>query len=248
MVSTSVGPLTFAGAPQTKQGFVFQELQGRIAAGRLRPGDWIRADEWARALGVSQTPVREALRQLEAQGLVLIHPHIGARVREYSVDEFDDYFRLRAAIESLVAQVAVERADDDELKLFAEELTELNEQMVAVQVEEATVDRFMEFNHAFHRRIYQQAKSPILLEMVEAIRMRGQPLDAAFYTSVSDRDIREIIADHRAIIKAVKTGDPSQAADAVRKHCATGQRLRMRVAGEDGGHPSRRPSLVKGQV
>src|SRR5690349_5285048 len=105
------------GAPvefQTKTDYAFASLRDAIVTGRLKPGDWIRSQEWADDLQVSQIPVREALSRLQAQGLVEIHPHRGVQVMGRSLAHVSETYLIRAALESLAAKVAIESSTDEE--------------------------------------------------------------------------------------------------------------------------------------
>src|SRR6185436_14308178 len=110
---------------QTKTDSVFTALRHAIITGELGQAEHIRASVWAERLRVSQIPVREALRRLEAQGLVEILPHQGARVTPYSREHLVETYRIRAALESLAARAAVERAGEQEMGELLRQMTKL---------------------------------------------------------------------------------------------------------------------------
>lgn len=217
--------------PQTKQRFVLHTLRARIASGELKPGDWIRTDEWAKRLNVSQTPVREALRQMEAQGIVEIHPHVGAQVKVYSVTELEDYFRLRGMLEGLAAELAVSRCPKDQLEAFAAEIEEFNGEL-KVLAKAGDVIRFQEINHLLHRRILEYTDSPLMLQLVEGLRAMGHPFDSLFYLRTDPASFAEIVQDHQDIADAIRSGSPESALEAARKHTDTAGRRVTRIAGE----------------
>ena len=95
-------------APRTVAGQVAEHLKAEILAGRRAPGDKLRQVEIARALGVSTTPVREALATLQREGLVRLHPQRGAVVFLPSVDDLREHYEIRAALESLAAAKTAE--------------------------------------------------------------------------------------------------------------------------------------------
>lgn len=206
-------------------------LRARIASGDLKPGDWIRTDEWAKRLNVSQTPVREALRQLEAQGIVEIHPHVGAQVKVYSVTELEDYFRLRGMLEGLAAELAVSRCPRDELGAFAGEIEDYNRELKGL-AKAGDVIRFQEVNHALHRRILEGTGSPLMLQLVEGLRAMGHPFDSMFYLRTDAEIFEEIVQDHQDIADAIRSGQPEVAHEAARKHTDTAGRRVTRIAGE----------------
>jgi len=90
---------------------VVDGIRDKILSGQLNPGDWLRQDELAEAFGVSTMPVREALRQLQAEGLVTLHRRRGAAVTSLSVAELEEIYRIREALETLAVQWAAENLE-----------------------------------------------------------------------------------------------------------------------------------------
>src|SRR5271157_4632195 len=102
------------------QQWVAERLRAGILTGRLRPGEWLRQERLAQEYGVSQMPVREALKRLAAEGLVEHVPYRGVRVVEFSPEDVEDLYVCRAFIESMAARFAAESITDEEVEKLAE--------------------------------------------------------------------------------------------------------------------------------
>ncbi|MPZ23402.1 MAG: FCD domain-containing protein [Dehalococcoidia bacterium] len=203
-------------APQTKQGFALQAFRDLILHGDLKPGDWIRVDEWAQRLGVSPTPVRESLRQMEAQGLVRIHTHIGAQVRAYSVTDFSEVYRIRAALEALAVQLALEKMTPQQTKTFASELLELN-RTLAELIRDGAHEAARAMNKDFHWRICEAAESETLLMILDSLWIT-YPFDTL---QLVPGRAEEIAEEHADLIEAIGRRDSQRAANAMRHHLDT---------------------------
>src|SRR5258708_27409017 len=107
---------------------VLDRLRDKIMKGELRAGEWLRQERLARELGVSHTPIREALKQLEVEGLVEHVPYRGVRVVEVSMEAVSDIYDMRTVLEGLAARAAAERLTYEELC----ELKRLHERMMAI--------------------------------------------------------------------------------------------------------------------
>ena len=105
--------------------FALEELREAIIMGELKPGTPLRLDELARSLGMSISPIREAVRQLEALGLAKHVPHQGARVLDFDIDELRDLFAVRLTLESIAVRRAAERFTDEDAETAASHLERL---------------------------------------------------------------------------------------------------------------------------
>ncbi|WP_009949948.1 GntR family transcriptional regulator [Saccharopolyspora erythraea] len=102
--------------PQSRTAWVAERIREDVAAGTIQPGELIKQTVLAKRYGVSPTPVREALRMLEADGMIVYSTHKGATVREMTPETAADLYRLRAAVESVAAGMAVERMTSEGLQ------------------------------------------------------------------------------------------------------------------------------------
>lgn len=188
---------------RSKTDLVASAIKDMIHSGELEPGSVLRQRDIADLLGVSPTPVREALRRLEGEGFLLSQPHTSAVVVRSEDSALFENAQIRAALESLGTELAAEKATEQDIK----DLVEINEEFGAASGEAA-----VDLNRQFHFRIYQIAASPVLAAQ---LRLLWQMLDGG---PRSDRSARESAAQHREIIEAIRVHDPLRAGELVRRH------------------------------
>lgn len=140
---------------------VAEELRRRIIDGAFASGFQLRQDALATEFGVSRIPVREALMQLEAEGLVKIHPHRGAIVSELSTEEVEELFELRALLEPRLLKASARHLTEDDYQQLHAILQEYGAELRAKHV-----GRWGELNAEFHRLLYQHAGQPRTLAIV----------------------------------------------------------------------------------
>ncbi|QFU15005.1 GntR family transcriptional regulator [Microvirga thermotolerans] len=140
---------------------VAEELRRRIVDGEFRAGFQLRQDALATEFGVSRIPVREALMQLEAEGLVKIHPHRGAIVSELSTEEVEELFALRALLEPRLLKASARRLTEEDYGRLEGILQEYSAELRAKHV-----SRWGELNTEFHRLLYRHAGQPRTLAIV----------------------------------------------------------------------------------
>jgi DNA-binding GntR family transcriptional regulator len=145
----------------SKSDMVAAMLREMILAGDLEPREPLRQRDLASRFGVSETPVREALRRLQAEGLVDSDVHRGATVAEAERGAVEENSQIRAALEALGASLAAERITDEEL----DELRSLHELMTGSDIGDA----YYELNRKFHFLIYESARSPLLLTLMRLL-------------------------------------------------------------------------------
>jgi DNA-binding GntR family transcriptional regulator len=189
---------------------VKEYLLDAILQGHLRPGDRIVETRIAQELGVSQGPVREALRDLEMFGFVVSEPFRGTRVRKTTSAELIEIYPIRAALEGVGAREAARHRD----QVLLDTLNDLLEAMRAAAVAD---DRKAHVNAdiEFHRTILQASGNRLLYQMWEAAR-----LSSSSYVSISlvRRSLMELADRHIPIIDALRAGDPIAAESEMRKH------------------------------
>jgi len=150
----------------TKQQLVVQRLRHAIIAGELPPGSWLRQVELSTIAGVSRTPIREALMQLASEGLVAMHPHKGVMAMPLSLDEFQDLYLVRDAVEPIAARLSAERMASDNVRRMECLLAEL----------EMRVDDFRAFlaiEGQMRALQYGSCGRPNLSRVVESFRERA---------------------------------------------------------------------------
>jgi DNA-binding GntR family transcriptional regulator len=182
----------------------------RIVRGHYRPGERIVEFKLAKELGVSQSPVREGLRELAAVGIVTIHPRRGARVRLPSAKELADVSLVRAEVDALAARLSAGRIPDatlDDLEGLIDEMLTRLEQRDFPGVTAADV--------RFHQLIAEAAQNHALTRAFEQLA----PFARTFITlTLPNVDVREIVLEHRPILEALRAHDADRAAEAARRH------------------------------
>lgn len=183
---------------------VARSIREAILNGRLKPGDRIRQEDIARRLGTSRIPVREALRQLETEGLVSLVPHSGARVALMDYEGFSELYRLREVVEPMAIAESATRLSDAQLVRLAE----------LVDVVEQSADdplRWLEADRRLHLESYAAAPLPRVLSMIEGFWNQTQQYRRAYLYTVQPQ-IEIVTAEHRLILEALERRDPHDAA------------------------------------
>ena len=191
-----------------------------IRAGDLAPGDRVREADLAAKLGLSRTPVREALRRLEAQGIIEHRPRIGAVVRRLSHSEVVELYEMRVILERTAAEMAAQHATGAEL----DEISDLN---AALAQAGAAPRQAAELNARFHQCIALAARNRFLLGALEA--MAHSLLLLGPTTLEDDARISTVVAQHGAIIDALRAGDRAAAGQAAAGHIETSLRHRLKA-------------------
>ncbi|MBO9359374.1 MAG: GntR family transcriptional regulator [Thermomicrobium sp.] len=181
-----------------------------ILRGQLRPGDRIIETRIAQDLGVSQTPVREALRDLELLGFVTSEPFRGTRVRAFTHEELVQIYPIRAAIEGVAARAAATRITTEQLLALEEQIDRMRE--ASELGDEATA---IEADIAFHRIIVEASGNRLLEQFWTSLSLAT----TTFLTfSIHRRAIEGLAARHEPILEALRARDPDRAEAAMRRH------------------------------
>jgi DNA-binding GntR family transcriptional regulator len=214
---------------------VADHLRREILSSRLAPGAELSEVALARSLGISRGPLREALGQLAAEGLVTIVPRRGAVVKRLTRQEFIDAYQVREALESLAIKLAVPR-----LTVGAKaELHRMAEQMERA-AQAGDTDRFFEINRQFHASLVHASGNSKLEEMHgQLVAQMGRLMKK----SVELRGgMEQSASEHAAILEAVDAGDPERAAQLLEEHIEIPQRvLRSSAAREIFGDEEEAP-------
>jgi DNA-binding GntR family transcriptional regulator len=199
--------------PRTVKVSLVETLRDEIVRGDLVPGQYLRLEETAARFDVSTMPVREALRDLEAEGVVTSFPHRGAMVTQLSADELQDIYEIRAALEEMAARLAVPCVTEAILT----ELTSLIEQ---IENHVGDVATLVKLNHQFHLTLYAASGRKHLCELIRMLRYRSQHYLHVYTAEVDVGHSPQTPGEHRAILEACKRGDAEQAAALTREHVA----------------------------
>lgn len=190
---------------------VFESLREAIIRGMLKPGERIMEVQMAEELGVSRTPVREAIRKLELEGLVVMLPRRGAYVAGISVKDIADVFEVRAALEALAATLAAMRITDDELEELERSLVEIAEVSDSQDIEVVVAK-----DTRFHDIIYRASRNAWLIQIVSHLQDQVQRFRMA--TLSRPGRTKEAVEEHKKIVEAISERNSELAAQLAREH------------------------------
>lgn len=190
-------------------GRIYDELVKSIREGRYTPGQHIRETVVASELGVSRTPVREALRRLHNDGTVVLTPRKGAVVAELAHQEVVELYMMRQEMEATAARFAAQHASDIEI-LQIDNILQRSEALLH------DPHKFNQVNWEFHNAIYEATHNRYFIKAIRAIADSMVMLRGARYIP-EDRPLK-LAAEHRAIFDAIRNRAPQEAADAARYH------------------------------
>lgn len=191
-----------SGSPGDISGTVHERvrewMRAAIADGTLEPGSRIVQTEIATLLGVSPTPVREAMRDLAAEGLIKMHARRVATVTSIDTDELREIRLLRVTLESLCARLCAERITPEDLA----EAERMQEEMER----DPDLGTYVELNRAFHLHLYEAARSPRLMQMLMSLRSATPGMLSVAFTRDAARRA-DGLEEHRRFLKACRDRD-----------------------------------------
>ena len=207
---------------------VAQRLRALIIEGQLPPGTTLRLARVADQLAVSIMPVREAFRLLEAERLLVVTPRRGAVVAELSVDDIEETYAIRVALEGLAARHATERLTAGDLA----EIGALFERMTQAK-EMNDLQSFISADNDFHMRLYAASGRARLVRLISELTNRSRRYAPYVYGAWQPLDIA--LRAHRPLLDAIEAGDPVLVEARTREHMsAAGARLLASVQREAG--------------
>lgn len=190
---------------------VFNTLREAILKGQLAPGERLMEIRLAERLGVSRTPIREAIRKLELEGLVLMIPRKGAEVAKISTKSLRDVLEVRRSLEELAIELACQRITEAQL----EELEKAKE-VFAEALKTKEVMHIAESDEKFHDIIYQATGNVRLVQILNNLREQMYRYRLEYIKYEEKRQV--LMIEHERILKAVKTRNIPEAKAAVREH------------------------------
>lgn len=223
------------GLAPARQNDLYQEVANRlreaILQSRFKPGERLREAELAALLEVSRGPIREALAQLEHEGLVITERNRGAKVARLSPDDAEEVKSLRLALERLAVQLAVSRCDEDDLAEMQREIEQLRNAMSS----RTTVQEIAEFEIRFHDRLYRAARHKRLYQAWSALRAQVHVM--LLSRNVDEPGIRDVVIHrHSALVDALRARDNALAIARIEDHIFGFTRSAYRRLPPNGGH------------
>lgn len=197
----------------------YDELRDRIRDGRLGPGERLPEEQLAADLGVSRTPVRDALRRLHADGFIELSPHRGAVVAEWSEDDLDEIYSLRALLEGRAARLAAERMTTDEISAARGVADELAR---AARSSTPDLERITALNNEFHDLVRAGCRSPRLVAMVDGLVQL--PLVQRTFRRYDRAALQRSAAHHLDLVGALEARDADGAEAVMVVHVSAARR------------------------
>jgi DNA-binding GntR family transcriptional regulator len=206
---------------ETLQEQVYEYLREQILFGGLAPGQRLIEERLCEETGVSRSPIREAIRRLEKDGLVVVQAQGGVTVYEPTLDDFTSLFECRLHLEPAAARFAAERRTEEELA----DLQELLARMADI-ARESDARRTHELHFAFHQRVAEASKNPYMAKIMNDLKVL-----ISFYRNailqVHPQRPETVIAEHAAILDAIRRRDGDAAAASMAEHITRDFRLCM---------------------
>ena len=190
---------------------VFNTLRRAILRGELKPGERLMEIQLANKLGVSRTPIREAIRKLELEGLVLMIPRKGAEVAEITEKNLRDVLEVRCALEELAVQLACDRMDEEgikKLKEAAEKFREVLDSDDITQIAQADV--------LFHDIIYTATDNDRLIQLLNNLREQMYRYRIEYLKK--RKSYPQLLEEHQAVIDAIAGKDKQKATEITGRH------------------------------
>lgn len=194
----------------TLQYRVTSKLREAILRGEFAKGERLIQEEWAEKLGVSRMPIREALRQLEMEGLVRIEPHRGAIVLPVTVEDVEEIYFLRALLEGIAVEKALPYLEEDDL----EELEQLVEEMERLPAVESAAKQYVQLNTRFHRILWGACPWRRIQGMIDMLWKGIPPATPSFLRN----QIVEAREEHRLMLDHAKAGRAKELREVMERH------------------------------
>lgn len=190
---------------------IFKTLREAIIVGELKPGERLMEVQLAEKMGVSRTPVREAIRKLELEGLVTMIPRRGAHVADLSPKDIIDVLEVRGALDGLATALSSVRMKEEQIK----ELKQVNKQFAAY-VEKENLQGTIKKDVEFHEIIYRSSGNDKLIQIISNLREQVHRFRVVYLKDYSSP--KDIAREHLEIIDAISSRDPDAALNAAKRH------------------------------
>lgn len=190
---------------------VYEQLKLQILTGKITPGTRMMEVELADEMGVSRTPVREAIRKLEKEGLVTIEPRRGAYASDISVTDMVDIMEVREDLEGLAASLAARRITDEQSR----ELLEITRQY-SEAIKAGDTEQIIHFDEMFHKKIVSCSGNKTLIQLSETVQELALRFRYLYYDDFSRYE--NMPFEHKNIIDAITSGESETARTAADHH------------------------------
>lgn len=205
---------------------VFETLREAIIQGRLRPGERMMEIQLAEEMGVSRTPVREAIRKLELEGFVVMVPRKGAFVAGISIKDIVNVFEVRAAMEALAAGLAAERITSEEMEELERSLVQINEVS-----SRDNIDDIVALDSSFHDIIYRASRNERLIQIVTHLQEQIHRFRTASLSQPGRT--KWALGEHKKIVEAISDRNVELAQSLAREHIENAEQSMLNALGEE---------------
>ena len=196
---------------RSKNEVVYDVLRQSIVQGEYKPGSRLVIDDLADSLGVSQIPIREAIRQLEADGFVTFEPYVGATVTEINADFIFEVFALLESMEITCSRTAARCMSDDEMETLEGLILNMD-----ASVDDP--DQWAQDNKRLHLFICECAKTRLIQRMMQKVLDHWDRLRLHYLKDVSAQRIKVAQQEHKQILAAFQGRDPDEVERVIREH------------------------------
>ena len=186
----------------------YRSLRDMIASHRFSSGKWINLEQLSKELGVSRTPIHQAMKQLEKEGLVTHVPNQGIRMAVMTLEMALDLYQVREVLEGLAAALASQKMDPETVSRMKQILVE---QAAIIRKKDLLAYSVSDFK--FHQLIYDSCGNWMLKEQLDIIKSRSRPLVCDVTPILSD-----LVSDHKQVVEAFGRRNPLQAEQVMRRH------------------------------
>ncbi|MDS1030293.1 GntR family transcriptional regulator [Bacillota bacterium LX-D] len=190
---------------------VFEALREAIISGSLKPGERLMEVQLAEEMGVSRTPVREAIRKLELEGFVVMLPRKGAYVADISSKDIADVYEIRSALEALAAGLAAERITDEELEELQRILVKVSE-----SAESHDLETLINVDTEFHDVLYKASRNERLVQIISNLREQIQRFRSQ--TLSYPGRMKNALEEHKKIVEAIADRNVALASRLAQEH------------------------------
>lgn len=200
---------------------VFEALRDAIRTGVLKPGERLMEIQLAEQLGVSRTPVREAIRKLELEGFVIMMPRRGTYVANLSIKDINEVFEIRSSLDSLASGLAAERITPDELEQLQRLLVTIGE-----AIKDGDMERIVKADMQFHDLLYQASRNSRLISIIWNLREQLTTFRAR--SMAYPGRLEATLLEHRRLVDTIAQGDVLGAQKAAQYHMEKSEQTLLR--------------------
>lgn len=190
---------------------VFEYLRAAILSGEFKPGERLMELQLGEQLGVSRTPIREAIRKLELEGLVTMIPRKGAYVADMSIKDVLDVLEVRKVLEGLASSLASQRRSEEDMAFLEKTLSEFE-----AHLNSGNREGMMEKDKLFHEAIFNATRNKKLIQIAQSLQEQVQRFRVVFF-SESD-GFKQLLSEHREILEAIREGNMEGAREKAEGH------------------------------